>query len=155
MLNQFSNGNLLVNFIPCDKPIVPEGDATPLTWAMAIIQKEDRYLLHHNFNRMQWENAGGGIEAGETVEECVIREALEETSQHIIDVQFQGLFKLYLKAHNRYEYGALYRATFDELLPFVMNNESDRLTLWHPKDTLDDRLSELTLWMITKLDTLK
>jgi 8-oxo-dGTP diphosphatase len=148
MLQQFSNGNILLNFIPCEEPRVPDGDDTPLTWAMVNIKKGDHFLLQHNYNRKQWENAGGGIEIGETVKDCAIREALEETCQHITDVKFRGIFKLYLKYHDRCEYGALYEATYDELLPFTVNNESDRLTLWHPDDTLDDRLSELTHWMI-------
>lgn len=150
MLQQFSNGNILLNFIPCAEPIVPDGDDTPLTWAMVNIKKGNRYLIQHNYNRKQWENAGGGIEVGETMRDCIIREALEETCQHITEVKCRAIFKLYLKYHNRSEYGALYEATFDELRPFTVNNESDRLILWHPSESLDDRLSELTHWMITE-----
>ncbi len=148
MLKRFNNGNILVNFIRCDPPAVPEDETIPLTWAMVVIKKEGRYLLHHNFTRKQWECAGGGWEEGETIEECAIREALEETSQKITDLKSLGVFKLYLKKHDRYEYGALFMATFDEYLPFKVNDESDRIKLWHPNDTLDDRLSELSMWMI-------
>lgn len=148
MIKQFDNGNKLLNFIECDEPIVPEGDDTPLTWAMVVVKKDGRYLLHHNFNRMQWECGGGGIEAGETVEEAAIREVLEETSQHVIDLQCRGIFKLYLKPKDCCEYGALYTGTFDELQPFIVNNESDRITLWHPNEDLDDRHGEIGQWMI-------
>lgn len=150
MLKQLSNGNMLMTFIECDEPAIPENDVTPLTWAMVVIKKGERYLLHHNFNRQQWECAGGGWEDGETIEDCAIREALEETSQEISNLKCLGIFKLYLKHHDRCEFGALYTATIDELLPFNINNESDRIKLWQPMETLDDRLSELSMWMISK-----
>ena len=153
MIKQFNNGNILLNFIACDDPIVPEGDDTPLVWAMVIVKKDDRYLLMHNINRAQWECPGGGIEAGETVEEAAIREVMEETSQQAIDLKCQGIFKLYLKWLDRNEYGALYSGTFDELQPFIINSESDRITLWHPDEELDDRHSELGQWMIKYVES--
>ena len=151
MLKQFSNGNAIVRFIACDKPIVPADDDTPLTWAMVMVEKDGKFLLHHNYNRMQWEFGGGGIEAGETVEQAAIREVLEETSQHVIDLQCQGLFKLYLRDTDRYEYGALYTGTIEALRPFQHNNESDRITLWQPDEPLDDPVSGLVEWTIDYL----
>jgi len=148
MLRRFSNGNVLMKFIACETPVVPDDDNTPLTWAAVVIQKDGQFLLLHNPNRKQWECAGGGWEDGETIEECAIREAYEETGQRIHSLKFVGLFKLYLKNKDQDEYGALYTATFDERLPFTVNSESDRIRLWNPKDTLDDRLSELSQWMI-------
>ena len=149
MLKRFNNGNELRRFVACDEPRVPEDDPeTPLTWAMTVIKKDDRYLLHHNHNRLQWECAGGGRENGETLEETAIRETLEETSQHVMNLEFQGIFKLYLKWTGRCEYGALYTGTIDELRPFHINNESDRIILWHPDEVLDDQLSELSQWAI-------
>jgi len=155
MLKQFSNGNKLLNFIPCDTPNVPDDDMTPLTWAMVIIKKDNHYLLLYNMKRTQWECAGGGWEDGETIDECAIREALEETSQQITDLKCLGIFKLYVKKKNRNEYGALYTATFDDLLPFKANDESNRIKLWHPDDTLDARLGELSWWMILKAQALR
>lgn len=152
MIKQFQNGNELHRFIECDVPIVPDDDLdTPLTWALVVVKKDDRYLLMHNSNRLQWECPGGGIEAGETVEEAAIREVMEETSQHVIDLKFHAVFKLYLKRKDHYEYGALYTGIFNELQPFIVNNESDRITLWHPDEDLDDRLSELNQWIIEHL----
>lgn len=148
MLKQFDNGNILLEFIDCDDPQVPDGDDTPLTWAMVVVQKDDKFLLHHNYNRMQWECGGGGIEPGETVKQAAIREVLEETSQHVLDIHCRGIFKLYLRHTDRSEFGALYIGTIDQLQQFQHNNESDRITLWHPDDPLDDRLSELSHWMI-------
>lgn len=149
MLIRFSNGNELRTFVDCGEPAVPDDDPdVPLTWAMVVVKKGERYVLHHNFNRKQWENPGGGWEDGETLMDCAIRETWEETSQNVVDLQCRGVFKLYLQIHDRCEYGALYTGTIEELLPFQINNESDRLVLWHPDDELDDRLSELSQWMI-------
>lgn len=148
MLKRLSYGNELINFIACADPVVPARDDTPLTWAMVVIQKGEQFLLHHNYNRKQWECAGGGMEPGETVEQSAIRETLEETSQHAIELQCVGIFKLWLKDKNRSEYGALYTATFDKLQPFKFNNESDRITLWTYDTPLDDNMSELSRWMI-------
>ncbi len=155
MIKQLTNGNKLLNFIPCDVAVVPDDDPhTPLTWAMVVVKKGDRYLLMHNSNRLQWECPGGGIELGETVEEAAIREVMEEASQHAINLKCHAVFKLHLKHHDRSEYGALYSGTFDELQPFIVNNESDRITLWHPDDKLDDRLGELSRYMIDYLLTI-
>lgn len=152
VVKRFSNGNELLAFVVCDEPVVPVDDVEiPLTWAMTVIQKDGRYLLQHNFNRRQWECAGGGIEPGETVAQTAIREALEETSQHVIDLRCHGVFKLKLADSGKVEYGALFSATIAELQPFIVNNESDRLTFWHPDEgitSLDDRISELSAWMI-------
>ena len=155
MIKQLSYGNKLLRFVACDKPIVPEDDPEiPLTWAMVVVKKDDRYLLMHNCSRLQWECPGGGIEAGETVEEAATREVMEEASQHVINLQCHGVFKLYVKRVDRSEYGALYSGTFDELQPFIMNSESDRITLWHPDEKLDDRHGEISEWMITYLRSL-
>ena len=152
MIKQLSNGNQLINFIACDDPCSPEDDLdTPLTWAMVVIKKEDRYLLLHNSNRIEWECAGGGIEAGETVEEAAIREVMEETSQNVKNLKCHGVFKLYLKVKDRSEYGALYSGTIDVLEPFIVNNESDRITLWQLDELLDDRFGEISQWMIEYL----
>lgn len=148
MLKRFSYGDELINFIACDEPIVPDGDDTPLTWAIVVVVKDDQFLLMHNYNRNQWESPGGGMERGETVEQTAIRESLEETSQHAIELQCIGIFKLWLKNTNRSVYGALYTATFDQLQPFKFNNESDRITLWTYDTPLDDNMSELSRWMI-------
>ena len=45
----------------------------------AIVLREGRILLSHTVKRDMWMTPGGGREAGETAEECCIREAEEET----------------------------------------------------------------------------
>ena len=45
----------------------------------AIIIQNGRILLTHELNSGWWLLPGGGMEEGETPEECVIREVLEET----------------------------------------------------------------------------
>jgi 8-oxo-dGTP pyrophosphatase MutT (NUDIX family) len=150
MITQFSSGNILLDFFECDEPLLPADDLTPLTWTLTVVRKGDRYLLHHNAKRHKWECAGGGWEADETLDACAAREIWEETNQKISNLRHIGVFKLYLRMRNSYKYGSLYTATIDTLLPFEPNSESDRITLWHPSETLDGKISELSLWMIEK-----
>lgn len=152
MLERFTNGNELIAFIDYDEPVIPASDSeVPLTFVMIVIQKYGLVLLHHNFNRLQWECAAGSIENGETAKEAAIREVLEETCQHVTNLQCRGIFKLKLAHNDAIEYGALFSGTVDELREFTINNESDRITLWQPSEALDDRMSELSKWMINYL----
>ena len=45
----------------------------------AVIIKDDKILLSHELISGWWLVPGGGLEEGETPEECVIREVEEET----------------------------------------------------------------------------
>ena len=45
----------------------------------AIIIEDGKILLSHETNKGNYMSPGGGIENGETNEECVVREVLEET----------------------------------------------------------------------------
>ena len=53
-------------------------------------------LLHrvkkeHDANRDKWIGIGGKFEAGESPEECVVREAREETGLQLTDYRYRGL----------------------------------------------------------------
>ena len=50
----------------------------------AIILQDGKLLLSHEVNISQWMLPGGGLEAGETPEECCIREVGEETGCLVI-----------------------------------------------------------------------
>ena len=149
MLVEFSSGMKVMRFLPCDEPLQPTDDLdTPITWSTVIATHQGRYVLMYNINRQQWENPGGGREAGESCYEAAIRETLEETSQMVTNLRCQGVFKMWLRHTNRCEYGALYTGTVEELRPFIMNNESDRICLWSPNEPLDEPISELTVFLL-------
>ena len=150
MLKEFSSGMKLLRFVPCDEPVQPIDDPdTPITWSTVLAKHQGRYVLMYNINRQRWENPGGGREQGESCSDAAIREVMEETSQVVSNLRCHGLFKLWLNWTDRYEYGALYTGTINELQPFVVNNESDRICLWSPGDSLTEPISELTSFLLS------
>jgi 8-oxo-dGTP diphosphatase len=60
----------------------------------AVIFDEERVLLAHRRDIDWWNLPGGGMEAGETVEEAIRREVREETS---LDVEVEYLVGVYSK----------------------------------------------------------
>lgn len=146
-------GDEVVAFVPGDQPVVPENDtAIPLTWALTVVRHEDgRYLLLFNPQRNQWECPGGGIEPGEKPEDAARREVQEETGQNVENLRCRGVFKVYLQAADRYEYAALYTGTVGQIVPLTPNEESERIMLWEPGQTLDGPLSALAEIMIEYL----
>ena len=139
------NGDTLLSFVPGHQPVVREHDShVPLTWVVVVVQHGGQYLLLHNHIRQQWEIPGGGIEAGEHPDDTARREVQEETSQVVRELRCQGVFKVRLQSDGRHEYGVLYTGTIQELLPFIHNEESDRICLWTPGETLDDDFSHLS-----------
>ncbi|MCA9886016.1 MAG: NUDIX hydrolase [Anaerolineae bacterium] len=152
MIKQFANGSKLLRFLPGDEPFHPADDPdTPLVWVQMIATHRGQYVLLHNHNRGQWELPGGGIEAGESCQEAAIRETLEETCQIVTQVRFRAMFKC-LNVAGRQEYAALFTGDIEKLQPFVINNESDRICLWLPGQSLDAPMSEFSAYMIGLLE---
>jgi 8-oxo-dGTP diphosphatase len=60
----------------------------------AIIFENDRILLAHRRDIDWWNLPGGGMEAGETVEQAVRREVLEETG---LEIEVERLVGVYSK----------------------------------------------------------
>lgn len=60
--------------------------------ASALIFEEGRILLAHRRDIDWWNLPGGGMEAGETLEEAVIREVYEETGLQVEVEQLVGVY---------------------------------------------------------------
>lgn len=63
-----------------------EYDGSPITWrvsAYVLIKKEDMVLLIKDKREKLYDVVGGGIEFGETIEETLYREAMEESGAEI------------------------------------------------------------------------
>ena len=59
---------------------------------VAVIMQDQRVLLERRADSGQWGLVGGGLEVTETLEECLIREVLEETGLVVIQASLLGVF---------------------------------------------------------------
>lgn len=139
----------LLDFFPSIE--TPPDESIPLTFTQVVIVYENQTLLLYNPERGQWELPGGGIEVGETVLACAIREVMEETSQQIENLVYRGLFKVRLH-DGRCEYGGLYTAVLQEVRPHLPNPESEKIMFWNRVDALDARLSSIGLNLFSYCD---
>ena len=64
---------------------------------LCYIEQGGRYLMLHrvkkenDINKDKWIGVGGHFEAGESPEECVLREVKEETGYTLTSYRFRGL----------------------------------------------------------------
>lgn len=64
---------------------------------LCYIEKDGKYLMLHRIrkendeNRDKWIGIGGKFEAGESPEDCVLREAREETGLTLTDYRYRGI----------------------------------------------------------------
>ena len=69
---------------------------SPLT-TLCYVEKDDSYLmLHrvskkHDVNKDKWIGIGGHFEEGESPEECLLREAMEETGLRLTSFRFRAI----------------------------------------------------------------
>lgn len=69
------------------------GNSTPFRVSVyAVIIEEGRVLLAHRNDIDWWNLPGGGMEAGETVEEALIREVREETGLEVAVERLVGVY---------------------------------------------------------------
>ncbi len=111
---------------------------------LCYIEQNDTYLMLHRIkkkndvNQDKWIGVGGKFEDGESPEECVCREALEETGLTLHRPEYRGLVTFVSdKWETEYMHLFLARDFSGSLV------ECDEGTLeWVPKS----RLEELNLW---------
>lgn len=71
-------------------------ERSPLT-TLCYIEKDNKYLMLHrvkkkiDVNKDKWIGIGGHFEEGESPEECLLREAWEETGLRLTSYRFRGL----------------------------------------------------------------
>ena len=64
---------------------------------LCYIEKDGKYLMLHrvkkvnDLNQDKWIGIGGKFEDGETPEECVLREAFEETGLKLQNLEYRGI----------------------------------------------------------------
>ena len=64
---------------------------------LCYVEQDDKYLMlhrikkQHDINKEKWIGIGGHFEENESPEECLLREAMEETGLHLTSWHFRGL----------------------------------------------------------------
>lgn len=126
----------------------------PRLTTLCYAEKEDAYLMLHrvkkvnDVNKDKWIGIGGHFEEGESPEECIRREALEETGLTLKELRFRGIVTFcFRKPENVYdgehwddwEYMCLFTATVDDA---ELSECNEGNLEWVKKE----RISELNLW---------
>lgn len=116
---------------------------SPLT-TLCYVEKDDSYLmLHrvskkHDVNKDKWIGIGGHFEEGESPEECLLREAMEETGLRLTSFRFRALVTFIADGWLP-EYMCLYTADGFEgemtdcnegKLEWVKKSDVTKLNLW-------------------------
>lgn len=119
------------------------GERSKLT-TLCYIEKDDSYLmLHrvskkHDVNKDKWIGIGGHFEENESPEECLLREAKEETGLTLTNWSFQGIVTFISEGWDT-EYMCLYTADGYEgemipcnegVLEWVKKEDLLKLNLW-------------------------
>lgn len=111
---------------------------------LCYIEKENKYLMLHrvkkkvDVNKDKWIGIGGHFEPGESPEECLLREAKEETGLNLISWRFRGIVTFQAEGWDT-EYMCLYTA--DRFEGELISCEEGTLE-WVEKD----KLTSLNLW---------
>lgn len=111
---------------------------------LCYLEKDGCYLMMHrivkknDINKDKWIGIGGHFEPGESPEECLLRETLEETGLTLLSYRFRGIIT-FLCDHHPAEYMCLY--TSDECAG-TMIPCSEGVLEWVPKDQIE----QLQLW---------
>ena len=115
-----------------------------LLTTLCYIEKDDSYLMLHRIskkndvNKDKWIGIGGHFEEGESPEECLLREAMEETGLTLTEWRFRGIVTFTQEGYGT-EYMCLYTAdgftgTLKECdegtLEWVPKKEIGKLNLW-------------------------
>lgn len=111
---------------------------------LCYLERDDSYLMLHRIskkndvNKDKWIGIGGKFERGESPEDCLLREAMEETGYRLTDYRLRGIVT-FLYNDEEAEYMFLYTASGFEgepaacdegTLEWIPKSEIDRLNLW-------------------------
>lgn len=111
---------------------------------LCYIKRDDSILMLHrvkkknDINKGKWIGVGGHFEDGESPEECLIREVLEETGLKLASYKFRAIIT-FIYDKDITEYMHLYTA--DEFFGEMIECDEGNLS-WVPKS----KLLDLELW---------
>ena len=119
---------------------MPKSNLTTLCY----IERDGKYLMmhrvkkEHDINKDKWVGIGGHFEADESPEECLLREAREETGLLLTNYRQRGIIT-FISDRWQTEYMFLYTA--DEFEGELTDCDEGELE-WIPKE----KILELNLW---------
>lgn len=131
MIVRDSAGNELLEVIDVPEEVA-EQQYSPVNHALLVVKIGEEYLLGWNKWRQDWEIFGGCKEEGETLRECIKREAEEELGLTGVGYTYLGLMhdKMapgYFNPEWHEEYGGLYGVTLSEsMLQEIENRRMDK-----------------------------
>lgn len=73
-------------------PDAPEANSLVPAASAVVVDDTGRVLLHLRVDTGNWSIPGGGMEPGESIAECVIREVREETGIEVRPVRLVGVY---------------------------------------------------------------
>ena len=82
---------------------------------LCYIEKDGKYLMLHrtsknDANKDKWIGVGGKLEAGESPEDCLLREVKEETGLELLSWEFKGVITFVSNIYET-EYMFLYKSS--------------------------------------------
>ena len=111
---------------------------------LCYIERDDAYLMMHrvkkerDINRDKWIGVGGHFEEGESPEECLLREVMEETGLTLTDYRLRGVITFMTDTYHA-EYMFLYTA---EGFTGIMHACNEGELEWVPKV----KVEQLPIW---------
>jgi len=111
---------------------------------LCYIEKDDAYLMLHRVKKVndenhdKWIGVGGKFEAGESPEDCLLREVKEETGLALTDYRYRGLVT-FVSDEWGTEYMHLFTATGFE---GEMKTCDEGELVWVPKSEIEN----LNIW---------
>lgn len=139
---------------------------------LCYIEKDGQYLLIYRQGKTNDENdgkyigVGGHIEKGETPEECVVREVLEETGLKLISYRLRGLITFVFEDKDEIAYlytsddveGDLKECCNEGILKWIDKDKLLKLPIWEGDKIflklLDERDEYFSLKLVYDKDTL-
>ena len=112
---------------------------------LCYLEKDDAYLMLHrvskknDINKDKWIGIGGHFQLNESPEECLLREAKEETGLTLTSYHFRGIVTFITDGLEEAEYMHLYTADGFE---GEMIDCNEGTLEWVPKN----KIPELNLW---------
>ncbi len=106
--------------------------------ARVILLRDDQVLLIQHTYRTGWFLPGGGVDKGESLEECIRREAEEEAGATIRDLELLGIYSAF--GEDKSDHVVIFISRDFDWRTIPANNEIARVA-WFPLDGLPDGLS--------------